>query len=407
MPSNPHIARRAALGTVGLALGCLMTVVEMVFVLVLTLVHKIPVARSGVEALSRTLVRLNLSRLVRYLNFDDHLCVVPAWPRAYSYLGRRAMVGSIGMGIFVLILFGVVSAAIMAWQVVRGEPIGGEADGSNTWEELLAFGGIGLLMLFLAVWGLIGVAHLERALAGRYLGPSEEELLRRRVSELSTTRAGVVEAVNDERRRIERDLHDGVQQRLVALGMLLGRAVRAKDQAQATRLLAQAHEESQQALRDLRDVTWRVYPSALDKDGLHAALEGVADRASVPVRLRYELTDRPELAMETVVYFVASEAVTNALKHGDPKSILIAVTREDGKIAVTVRDDGRGGADPTGSGLSGLASRVAAADGTFHVNSPHGGPTVVTAKLPIPPELPSVTNGSGVPRTRMTRMEVR
>jgi signal transduction histidine kinase len=401
MPSNPHIARRAVLGTVGLVLGCLMTLAEMVFVLGLTLVHEIPAARSGVEALSRKLVRLNLRRLVRFLDFDDHLCEVPGWQRAYSYLGRRAIVGGIGMGIFLLVLLGVVSGAIMAWQVVRGEPIGGETDGSNTWDELVLFGGVGLLFLFLAVWGLIGVAHLERSLADRYLGPSEEELLRRRVSELATSRAGMVEAVNDERRRIERDLHDGVQQRLVALGMLLGRALRAKDPAHATKLLVQAHEESQQTLRDLRDVTWRVYPSALDKDGLHAALEGVADRASVPVALRYELGARPDLATETVVYFVASEAVTNALKHGDPKSILIAVTREDDQIVVTVRDDGGGGADPTGSGLSGLASRVAAADGTFQVTSPIGGPTVVTARLPRPSELPSGVNGREVPHMRM------
>jgi signal transduction histidine kinase len=145
--------------------------------------------------------------------------------------------------------------------------------------------------------------------------------------------------------------------------------------------LEQAHEESQQALIDLREVTWRVYPTALDKDGLHAALEGVADRASVPVVLRYELTARPDLATETVMYFVASEAVTNALKHGDPTGIVIVVTSEGDEIVVTVRDDGRGGADVTGSGLSGLASRVAAADGVFQVTSPPGGPTVVSARL--------------------------
>jgi signal transduction histidine kinase len=386
MSSNAHLARRAVLGVAGMVLGSMMTIAEIVFLVVLRCVRVIPAARPHIDALGRKLVDLNRRRLVRFLDFDDHLYVVPDPRRADSYLIRRSGVGTIGMGILVLVLLGAVSALVMLWQVVIGRPLGGGKDHGNTWSEIVLFAVVGLLLLFLAAWGLIGIAVLERAVADRYLGPSEEELLRRRVSELATTRAGVVEAVNDERRRIERDLHDGVQQRLVALGMLLGRALRARDPTATTKLLAQAHEESQQALNDLRDVTWRVYPAALDKDGLHAALEGVADRASVPVGLRYQLTSRPNLATETVAYFVASEAVTNALKHGDPRGIVIEVTSEGDEVVVTVRDDGRGGADVTGSGLSGLASRVAAADGSFHVSSPPGGPTTVTARLPAPPE---------------------
>jgi signal transduction histidine kinase len=372
-------------------LGCLTMVLEIVFVVLAPPLHAIPLARPGIEAFGRLVVELHRRRLVMFLSYDDHLYVVPTWQRAHSYLGRRFVLGFIATVILGLITFGTASSVIIAWQVVRGRPVGGESasedrsgDG-NQWTDTAAFAGVGIALLFAAVWGLIGIAKLECTFADRYLGPSEAELLRRRVTELADTRAAVVEAVNDERRRIERDLHDGVQQRLVALGMLLGRALRAREQGHATELLEQAHEESQQALRDLRDVTWRVYPTALDKDGLHAALEGVADRASVPVRLRYELTVRPDLATETVVYFVASEAVTNALKHGGPLSIQIAVTREEDEVVVTIRDDGCGGADMTGSGLAGLVSRVAAADGTFQVSSPLGGPTVVTARLPAPP----------------------
>lgn len=379
LASHLHRARR---GTVGLTLGGLLALAEMVLVVVLTPVHAIPAARSGIEALGGKLVGLNRRRLVAYLGFDDLLCVPPTWQRTQSYLVRRFIVGLIGASILGLILVGLVSAVIMAWQVVDGRPVGGGEEG-NTWYEIGAIGVMGLILMFGAVWGLIGVTTLERSLADQYLGPTEEELLRRRVSQLATTRAGVVEAINDERRRIERDLHDGVQQRLVALGLLLGRARRATDPDRAGELLRQAHEESQQALRDLREVTWRVYPTALDEGGLHTALEGVAERSSVPVRLRYGLDTRPDLATETVAYFVASEAVTNALKHGGPSRIEIEVVAEGSGIAVAVRDDGCGGADSAGSGLSGLASRVAAADGLFTVDSPVGGPTVVRAWLPV------------------------
>jgi signal transduction histidine kinase len=408
MPSNTHITRRAVLGAVGLVLGGVMTFAEVIYVLVLTPVHAIPAVREGIAALGGKLVELNRRRLVTYLEFDDLLCIEPGWERSCSYLVRRSLVGVIGAAIFVLIGFGLGSALLMTWQVVTGQPIGGEVRGDesgngNQWYEIGVVVLLGSVLLFVAVWGLIGVAMLERSLAKHYLGPTEEDQLRRRVSELATSRAGVVEAVNDERRRIERDLHDGVQQRLVALGMLLGRALRADEPGHSKELVKQAHNESQQVLHDLREVTWRLYPTALDKDGLRAALEGVAERAIVPVALRYELTTRPDLATETVAYFVVSESVTNALKHGRPMSIAIAVTREESEIVVSVVDHGHGGADVTGPGLSGLASRVAAADGTFEVISPMGGPTMVVARLPVPSEPADVDAVTLVPTAGQRR----
>lgn len=383
-------------------LGVGMVFLECFFGLVLAPLRVIPAARPHIEALGRAIIMLNRRRLVLFLNYDDHLFAMPDWRRGYSYLARRTTIGVVGAVILTLIYYGVAGSAVMAWQVIRGRPMGGASrdlshDG-NQWHEVLFTAGIAIVLFFVAVWGLIGVAALERLLADRYLVPSEAEILRRRVSELADTRAAMVEAVNDERRRIERDLHDGVQQRLVALALLLGRALRAKDSDHATRLLKQAHEESRQALNDLRDVTWRIYPAALDKDGLHAALEGVADRASVPVRLRYELPVRPDLATETVAYFVASEAVTNALKHGDATGIMITVVNVGDELFMTVRDNGHGGADPTGSGLSGLASRVAAADGIFWVMSPAGGPTDVVVRLPMSTrssELPGLVSVAG------------
>jgi signal transduction histidine kinase len=135
-------------------------------------------------------------------------------------------------------------------------------------------------------------------------------------------------------------------------------------------------------LNDLREVSWRVYPIALDRGGLHPALETVVERSSVPVRLNYDLADRPDPATETVAYLVVSEAVTNAIKHGAPSGIDIAVRRDGSWLEVRVCDDGPGGARPTGTGLSGLARRVAAADGSFELVSPVGGPTTIAARLP-------------------------
>jgi signal transduction histidine kinase len=173
-------------------------------------------------------------------------------------------------------------------------------------------------------------------------------------------------------------LHDGVQQRLVALGMLIGRARRSGD----SELLRAAHEESQRALAELREVSWRVFPAALAGGGLPAALEVVADRSLVPVRLSVELTERPPGAVETAAYFVVCEAVTNAAKHAGAGEVRVSVAEREKTVVVRVADDGKGGADPAGGGLSGLGRRVEALDGRFAVSSPAGGPTVIVAELP-------------------------
>jgi signal transduction histidine kinase len=159
--------------------------------------------------------------------------------------------------------------------------------------------------------------------------------------------------------------------------MLVGRARRGRPE-----LLEQAHQEAQQALAELREVAWRVYPSGLDSLGLGEALAGVAERAGVPVTVACELPRRPPMAVETAAYFVVCEAVTNAAKHAGAGLITVGVREEDAKVVVRVRDDGKGGARPAGGGLSGLARRVAALDGSFEVTSPAGGPTTITAVLP-------------------------
>lgn len=365
----------------GLLLGGFTAVGELLFVLLSAPLLAVPAGRRRVHVAATWLAAKERSRVLRFLGGESSADYDGR--RALAYVGLRSIVGGLGLGVFLLIAWGALSAWFLLLDVLHGEPIGGGTGSSGgDWYDGITVLLFGVLLAFLAVQGLIGVATLERRLAAEFLGPSRQQRLQRRVDELAATRAAVVAAVNDERRRIERDLHDGVQQRLVALGMLIGRARRASDEQLAAELLAQAHDESAQALVDLRDVTWRIYPVALDSEGLRAALESLAERCGVPVDLRVDVEAEPDLATTTVAYFVASEATTNAVKHAEPQRVAIDVVRDATMLRVRITDDGKGGARPDGAGLSGLARRVAAADGAFTVHSPPGGPTVVRAELP-------------------------
>lgn len=295
-------------------------------------------------------------------------------PQAARYLALRWLVGVLGGFVVALLVIGAVAAVQIAWLWGHGATF----DDIAPTPPIVAYAVVaGLVLLFLDICGLVGVHALERRMAARLLGPSETEALERRIADLAQTRAGIVAAVDSERRRIERDLHDGLQQRLVAVAMLIGRARRGRPA-----LLEQAHEQAQAALAELREVAWRVYPSGLDTLGLQDALSGVAERSPVPVLVRCTVPGRPPMAVETAAYFLVSEAVTNAAKHADAGQVRVEVSEEESVIVVRVEDDGRGGADASGGGLSGLARRVAALDGSFSVSSPVGGPTVVRAELP-------------------------
>ncbi|MEU6002332.1 histidine kinase [Streptomyces sp. NPDC047197] len=289
------------------------------------------------------------------------------------YLAARTYTGLLCGVVVGLLAFGVVLAGLLAAGVARS---------TMTWQELLPQVVLGGVLLFLDVQGLHSLAALDARLARECFGPSERELLERRIDELAASRAAVVHAVDTERRRVERDLHDGVQQRLVALAMLLGRARRSKTPEQADALLEQAHKESREVLTELREVAWRVYPSALDNLGLQEAIGGVSERCSIPIRMEYDVPEPLAPSLETAAYFVVSEAVTNAAKHSSAEDIFVSVKAYDTFLAILVRDSGVGGADPAGSGLTGLHSRVAALDGSLSVHSPVGGPTTITAELP-------------------------
>jgi signal transduction histidine kinase len=243
---------------------------------------------------------------------------------------------------------------------------------------------VGVAGLFIAPWLTSGVRALDTRAARALLGPSRADELEHRVEQLTETRAGVVDAADAERRRLERDLHDGTQQRLVSLAINLGMArAQAESAEDAKQAIAEAHEEAKAALAELRDLIRGLHPAVLEDRGLDAALSGIAARMPIPVRLSVDLPRRPAPVIEAVAYFVVSEGLANIVKHSQATEAAIFVQRAGDRLHVIVTDDGVGGADPArGTGLAGLARRAASVDGTFDIDSPHGGPTLLTVDLP-------------------------
>ena len=242
----------------------------------------------------------------------------------------------------------------------------------------------GIALLAVAPRLTAAVAALDAALARALLGPSRAEELQHRVQHLTQTRTGALDAADAERRRLERDLHDGTQQRLVALAMNLGLArVQAQTAEQAHEALAEAHEDAKAALAELRNLIRGLHPAVLADRGLDAALSGVAARMAIPVRLTVDLPRRVSPVIEAVAYFVVSESLTNITKHAQASQAEVVVQRAGDRLHIIVSDDGAGGADPArGTGLAGLAMRAASVDGTFEIASPPGGPTLITVDLP-------------------------
>jgi signal transduction histidine kinase len=242
----------------------------------------------------------------------------------------------------------------------------------------------GIAGLLIAPWLTAGVAALDARAGRALLGPSRAEELEHRVEQLTQTRAGVVDAADAERRRLERDLHDGTQQRLVSLAINLGMARAQEGTAeQAHRAIAEAHEEAKAALAELRDLIRGLHPAVLEDRGLDAALSGVVARMQIPVRLTVDMDRRPAPVIEAVAYFVVSEGLANMAKHSQATEGAVFVQRSGDRLHVIVTDDGVGGADPAGgTGLAGLARRAASVDGTFEIDSPPGGPTLLTVDLP-------------------------
>jgi signal transduction histidine kinase len=244
---------------------------------------------------------------------------------------------------------------------------------------------VGLLAFLVAPGITRGLADAELAMVRALLTPSGAELLTAKVSSLTESRARVVDAADAERRRIERDLHDGTQQHLVSMAMNLGMAKEKldSDPEAARELVAQAHQQAKDSITELRNVIRGVYPAVLTDRGLDAALSALAARSPVPVRLQVDLPRRPNPTAEAIAYFVVSESLTNVARHSGARNVTVYVEQSGDRLKVAVVDDGRGGAiEAAGSGLTGLRDRVAAVEGRFTMTSPPGGGTTIAVEVP-------------------------
>jgi signal transduction histidine kinase len=242
---------------------------------------------------------------------------------------------------------------------------------------------VGLLLVPAAAYPLTAWAGARAALTRAILAPREAELDERLV-EVTASRARLVDAFELERRRIERDLHDGAQQRLVALSMSLGLArLDLPPDSPAARQVGAAHEHAKQALAELRELIRGVHPQVLTDRGLPSAIEDAAARSPVPVSVDLSLPGRLPSPVELTAYFVVCEALANIAKHSRASRAGVRGRVADDRLVIEVRDDGVGGADPAlGTGLAGLADRIAVADGRLLLSSPAGGPTLLRMELP-------------------------
>jgi signal transduction histidine kinase len=245
---------------------------------------------------------------------------------------------------------------------------------------------LGLVLVALLPRLVHWLANVDRALIRSMLGPSEQEQLERRVSELQESRDASVESAATELRRIERDLHDGAQQRLVSVAMNLGMAkerLADVDDPRARELVTQAHDEAKQAIVELRELVRGIHPAVLTDRGLDAAVSALAARCPVPVQVHSDLESRLPSTCESTAYFVVAEALTNVAKHSRATSATVDLTVREGVLVVTISDDGVGGAaESAAGGLHGLHDRVRAVEGRLRVASPVGGPTTLIAEVP-------------------------
>ncbi|MGW4014033.1 histidine kinase [Streptomyces sp. NPDC004763] len=309
--------------------------------------------------------------------------------RAWRELGFTAVMSLWGLGAGGLVMMVLAAGLVLALLPFIGPLL---PDGSSllgldvaSLPGAAAGGVVGLALLSAGLWLSGPLARTESALVARMLGANRVDHLVRRMMDLEDSRSRMVDAAELERQRIERDLHDGAQQRLLSVAMSLGRAKSrfARDPEKAHALVMAAHEEAKAAMQELRDVTRGLHPAILTEQGIEPALTTIAARCPIPVDLSVQLRQRPSPRAEAVAYYVVSELLTNIAKHAAADRAAVTVLRDENLLRINVTDDGIGGADPArGSGISGLRDRVRAVDGHLTLSSPVGGPTVVDVTLP-------------------------
>ena len=427
-PATGRAVAQLAVGTVWLASAGVV-----VWVLVLVSSVLVPVLGLGLLALGVTLpcarwfATLERARLAAQTGV-----VVPGPPLAATGLPRSwaglratlrdgrawaaagyALVGMLVSAAFLAAVVALVAGAVaLVVVMVRGGVGAVDGQAGLAWPVALVGGAVGAVVL---LWLAAALAQagtlLVLALARACLGPSAADLARARARDaehaataaaeraavLAETRTQAVAAADAERRRIERDLHDGAQQRLVALGVELGvaRRLAERDPSASAAALEHAHDEVKATLAELRDLVRGIHPAVLSDRGLDAALSALAARSPVPVRVEASPdVARAGSAAQAAAYFVVAEALTNVAKHADARSVRVRADVVDGgdeshggdacgRLRVVVEDDGRGGAEPSpGSGLAGLRGRVAALDGVFELDSPPGAGTRLTVEVP-------------------------
>jgi signal transduction histidine kinase len=310
----------------------------------------------------------------------------PVVRRDLAWLGVHATLGML-VGVVALALpMGAVSAALVPaywWMVPVDDPVIATYP-ITSWGLALLSPVVGAGYAVVAAYALPPLARWYRSLARRVVAVPADNRLAQRVAELTASRAAALEAHGAELRRIERDLHDGTQNRLVAVAMHLGIVERAlrRDPAEALPMVLRAQDAAADALAGLRDVVRSIYPPVLAERGLDGAVAGLIARCPVPCALTAVGPLRAPAAVESAAYFVVAEALTNIAKHSGATRASVVLSRED-KLVIEVRDDGHGGADEnSGTGLAGIRRRVAALDGTAAITSPAGGPTLLRVELP-------------------------
>jgi signal transduction histidine kinase len=244
---------------------------------------------------------------------------------------------------------------------------------------------IGIILGVVAIYTFVILMRAHAVFARWLIGPSDRDELVARVETLSETRSRMVGVSLEDRRSIERDIHDSTQPKLVALAMNLGMAKEKieSDPVQARELVESAHKNARDVLSEIRNLVRGLHPSILTDRGLEAAIRSLAGYCSVPVNIDVELDERPAEDVETTAYYIISEALTNVAKHSQATEAHVMVRMSDGVLTLSVEDDGIGGAAPAAaSGLAGLQDRAAALDGTLTIRSPQGGPTKVSARIP-------------------------